>query len=191
MSTLDSPQMSDVTTVSARSIGVRYGLIASLILVAIGLIFYVGNLVDYSNQNSATNWISNLINWAVIAGGMVMAMKQYREASGGYMTFGKAFGVGFWVTLVITLVMAVWTYLFFAFIAPDLMDTIMEASRDRMSQQGQSEEQIDQAMGMMKWMMNPGAFALFGLVGMLITGIIIDLIVSAIMQKKPPMETMA
>lgn len=191
MSTLDSPQMIETTNVSARAIGIRYGLFASLILIVVGLIFYVTGMTDFTNQNSAVNWLSNIINWAVMAGAMVLGMKQYREAAGGYMTFGKGYSIGFWVSLLIALITAVWTILFFTVIAPDLMDTIMEATRDRMYEQGQSEEQVEQAMQYSAAFMNPYVFSAFAAVGILITGLIIDLIVSAIMQRKPPVMNAA
>lgn len=189
MSTLDSPQMIDPVSVSPRPIGMRYGGIAALVMIVIGLGFHLGGLSDYENQNNPTNWIASLLNWGVMIGAMVMAMKKHREDLGGYMTFGRGFSVGFWASLIMALITAVWTYLFFTVVAPDLMGVITEAARENMLKQGQSEEQVDQAMQYTTMFMNPAIFTVFAAIGTLLTGIIISLITAAIMQRKPPMNT--
>jgi len=186
MSTLDETTQVDPSTVSPRPVGVRYGLIAALVLVAVGLVFHVTGFADYTGQNSTFTWINNIITWGILGGAMVLAMKQHRDELGGYMTFGRGFMVGFWVTLIIAVVTAIWSYVFFSFIAPDVIDIIGEAQRDAMIDQGMSDEQIEQAMGFSSWMMNPVMLSLFGAIGTLVLGIIISLIVAAIMQRKAP-----
>lgn len=191
MSTLDSPQMIEPTNVSGRSIGIRYGAIAAMVTIAIGLVFHLAGLTSYTEQNSPTNWIATLLTWGIMIAAMVMGMKKYREEAGGYMTFGQGFGVGFWEALTLAVITAVWTYVFFALVEPGLTDTILEATRDKMLEQGQSEEQVDQAMQFTEPFMNPGMFALFGAIGTLLTGIIMALIVAAVTQRKPPVQTVA
>lgn len=191
MSTLDSPSMMEPTTVTPRSIGVKYGAMAALVTILVGLVFHLAGLTSYTEQNNPTNWIASILNWVVMAGAMVIGMKKYREEAGGYMTFGKGFGIGFWVSLIMALIVAVWTYVFFAIVEPGLIDTIMEATREKMLQQGQSEDQVEQAMQYTKMFMSPGVFAIFGAIGTLITGIIIGLITAAITKRNPPVDTIA
>lgn len=191
MSTLDSPNFVEPTSVSTRSIGVRYGAIVSLILIAVGLLLHVTGMTDFTNQYSAGNIINSVLTYGLMIGGIVMAMKKYRDSAGGYMTFGKGFGTGFWASLVMAGITAVWTYLFFAVIDPSLTDTIMEATRDRMLEQGQSEETVDQAMQYTEMFMKPGMMTIFAGIGTLFTGSIISLIVAAIMQRKPMTDSVA
>ncbi len=186
MSTLDDAPQIDPANVSPRPTGVRYGLIAGLILIAVGLLFHVSGFADYSGQNTTFTWVNNLLTWGILGGALFLAMKQHREELGGYMTFGRGFMVGFWATLVIAVVTAVWGYIFFSFVAPDLIDFIAEAQRDAMIDQGLNDEQIDQATSFTKWMMNPGMLAAFGAIGTLVIGVIISLIVAAISQRKAP-----
>ncbi len=191
MSTLDSPNFVEPANVSTRSIGVRYGAIVSLILIAIGLLLHVAGMTDYSNQYSAGDVINSVLTYGLIIGGLVMAMKKYRDSAGGYMTFGKGFNTGFWASLVMAVITAVWTYLFFAVIDPSLPETIMEATRDRMLEQGQSEEAVDQAMQYTEMFLKPGMMTIFAGIGILFTGVIISLIVAAIMQRKPATDSIA
>ncbi len=190
MSTLDAPNNMQ-NDVSPRSTGIRYGFIAALITIALAMTFHVTGMTDYSSQNSAMNWISSLLSYAVIIGALVLAMKKYREDLGGYLTFGQGFTTGFWAILIIAIVSAVWSFLFFSFIAPDVIDTMIETARDQMAeQQGMSEEQIEQAMQFTSWMMSPVALTFLAAIGTLIMGVIFDLIIAAIMQRKPPVENM-
>jgi Ca2+/Na+ antiporter len=191
MSTLDNPISIEPNNVSARSIGVRYGAIASLLLIAVGLIFHVAGLTSYTEQYSTTNIISSVLNYAIMIGAIAMAMKTYRDQAGGFMTFGKGFNVGFWASLIMGVITAVWVFIFFTLVAPDLTDTILEATRENMLEQGQSEEQVDQAMQYSAPFMNATSFSIFAAIGTLIAGLIISLIVAAVMQRKPLVDTIA
>ncbi len=112
---------------------------------------------------------------------MVMAVKKHRDEDlGGFITFGRAFGVGFLVTLVISAITAVWVYFYFGFIDPDMATAIMENS---LAQQGiEDDAMIDQ----MKFWFSPGAMAIYGLIGSLFFGAILSLIVAAVMKKNAP-----
>ncbi|MCG8330109.1 MAG: DUF4199 domain-containing protein [Chitinophagales bacterium] len=189
MSTLDNPNDHiQPEKVSPWPTGTRYGMIAGLILIAVGLVIHLAGLVDYTNQNSSGNWISNIINAAVMIGAIVMAIKYHRdEELGGHISYGKGFGVGFIVVLLITVLNAVWTFLFFSFIEPDLIHTILDASREQMiEQQGLSEEQADQGLAMMKWMFNPIGMSVWISLFILMSGVFFDLIIAAIMKKSAP-----
>lgn len=190
MSTLDNPndRLIDPASVPARPIGVRYGLIAALLLVVVGLVFQALDLVDYSGKSTAMSWVANFINWGILAAAMVMAVRKHRdEELGGYITFGRGFSVGFWIALVVAVVMVAWTYLYFTVIAPDTIDSILEMTKERMAeQQGMSDSDIDQALGMVSWMFSPLWMSVVGGGGMLVMGIIISLIVAAVMKKNPP-----
>lgn len=182
MDTLDNPNKTiDPSTVSYQSLSLRNGAIAGLILIIIGLLGNLTGLADPSNPNSAMNWIMNLVNWGVMIYFMVMAVKKHRDEDlNGFITFGRAFGVAFLVTLVISAITAVWAYVYFGFIDPDMATTLMENS---LEQQGIDDEAMIDSMKM--WF-SPGAMAIYGLLASLFFGAIISLIVAAVMKKNPP-----
>lgn len=191
MDTLDNPQIVDPKTVSPFPIATRYGLIASLILVAVGLAFYLGGFVDMSERGGAANWISNIVNWAVMIGASVLAIRKHRdEELAGYISFGRAFTTGFLVNLIIAVVSLIWTYVFFSFVAPELIEQIVEKSMQQMSEQrGMSEEDIEKSMGMMKWMFSPLFFSISAGIAIALIGAIISLITAAIMKKPLPQSS--
>ncbi|MCO6479165.1 MAG: DUF4199 domain-containing protein [Phaeodactylibacter sp.] len=189
MSTLDNPNdYVDPSKVSPWPTAGRYGLLAALILVVLGLVAHLTGMVDMTNQGGSSNWIINILNWGVTIGAIVLAVKQHRdEELGGFISFGRSFNVGFIVSLVIALISLVWGYIFFAFVEPGLIEEILEASREQMiEQQGMSEEQAEQGLSMMSWMFTPFMMSLMGGIFSLIAGIIFSLIVGAIMKKENP-----
>lgn len=178
----------DPKTVSPTPIATRYGLIAGLVLVLVGLGMYLGGFVDMANRGSAANWISNILNFGVMIGAAVMAVRKHRDEDlGGFVTFGRAFKTSFLVILIITIISVVWSYLFFTVVAPELIDTIIEASRTQMAEQrGMSEDQIDQSMNMVSWMFSPLFFSLMAGISMLFFGLIISLIIGGFMKRDAP-----
>jgi hypothetical protein len=187
MSTLDNPNETiDPKEVSPWPTGSRHGLLAGLVLIVVGLIIHMTGMVDYTGQNTGGNWISNIATWGVMIAAIVLAVRQHRDQDlGGYITFGRSFYTGFIVSLLIALTSAIWGYIFFAFVEPGLIDTMMEVSREQMiEQQGMSESDADQAMSYMTWMMNPAMLSVFAAVGSLIAGTIFSLIIGAIMKRE-------
>ncbi|MBV6654744.1 MAG: DUF4199 domain-containing protein [Mameliella sp.] len=187
MSTLDHPNESiDPQNVSPWPTGSRHGLLAGLVLIVVGLIIHMTGMVDYSGQNSGGNWVSNITTWGILIAAIFLAVRQHRDQElGGYISFGRSFYVGFIATLLIMVVTTIWGFVFFSFVEPDLIDTMMEMSREQMiEQQGLSESDADQAMGMMGWMMNPVGLSVIGGFATLFTGSIFSLIIGAIMKRE-------
>lgn len=182
MDTLDNPnRLIDPSSVSYQGIALRHGAFAGLILIAVGLLGNLTGLSDPTQPSSVANWVLNFVNWGVMIAFIVMAVKKHRDEDlGGFITFGRAFGVSFLVILVLSLITTVWVYVYFSFIDPDIAQTIMENS---LSQQGIEDEDMIESMAM--WF-SPGAMAVYGFFGSLIFGVIISLIVSAVMKKDNP-----
>lgn len=186
MSTLDSidsrPQPEEV---SPWPTGSRYGLLAGLVLIALSLVLYVTGMVDMTGQDTTSSILSNIVTFGTVVVALVLAVKQHRDQElAGLISFGRAFYVGFIVVLVIAIIQAVYAYVFFAFIEPDMISEMLEMAKERMmDQQGMSASDADNAMNMMSWSFTPGMFAVFGFFGTLIIGVIIALIVGAVMKR--------
>jgi small-conductance mechanosensitive channel len=192
MSTFDH-QINDSPKPPYRNTAITYGALTGLVSIVIGLLSYLAGFSDPSKQQGAMGWINMLISYGVMIGGLVLAVRKHRDQElGGYITFGRAFGVGFLTMLVLGLISAVWTYVFFNFIATDMLELVKQSSIDRMvEKQGMSVDQAEAAMNnpVTKSMMNPAAFTGFAFVGILFIGAIFALIVAAIMRKSPPEAT--
>ena len=187
MATLDDDYgIIDPDTVSPRPIALRYGSIASVILIVLGLVMYLGGMVDYeaaaSGESSSSDWMANILNLVVWIGAIVMAIKHHKNNElGGYISFGRGFYTGFLTSLFMGLIGAIWTYIFFSFVAPDAMDIMREAALNQMP-----EDQAEAAEGMMTMIMSPAIMAMSMFMVTLAVGSIISLIASAIMKNPSP-----
>lgn len=123
----------------------------------------------------------------VIIVAFVLAIKTHRDQDlGGYITFGRAFGVAFLTGLVIAAIGLVWSFLYMQFVDPSILETVAEATRQSMQDQGMSESDIEQAWGITSMFISAPAIALMGFIFTLFGTVIFGLIVAAVMRRNPP-----
>lgn len=154
-----------------------HGLIIALILIAFGLIIHYGGLNTVKGINA--------IQYVIFAGGIIWACITYAKQREGNVTFGNTFAHGFKVTAAVTGITAVYTYLAFKFIMPELMDIALDQAKAGMLEQKKmSEADINAALDMTKKFFIP--FAIAGvIVAFLIFGCISALIGAAVAKKNP------
>ena len=190
MTTLDNIDSNyiDPQDVKMMPTAMRYGLIAGLFSILLGLITNVLDLVDPANPSSPMSWVVFLLNWGILIGAIVMAIKYHRdEELGGYITMGRALAIGVLTVLFLGILAMVWTYIYMSFIDPGMVDELIAAQVTQMESQGMSDEQIEQSMVMVKKFMTPIAISIIGLVMNLFAGTIISAISGGIMKKIDPM----
>jgi hypothetical protein len=179
--------LSEQPKVPYRPVAMRYGLIGALVIIGVGLVFNVANLIDYTDNSSPGNIASSVINWAAIIVAMVLAVKTHRnEDLGGFITFGRAFGVAFLTGLVIAVIGAVWAFVFIQLVDPSILEAIEEATRTSMVDRGMSESEIEQAWGITKMFISAPAIAFFGFIFNLIGAVVVGLIIAAVMKRERP-----
>ncbi len=158
-----------------------YGLIGGLLSVAASLVLDLTGLVDAASGKGS--WLSSIVSIAIFVWALFTAIRKQREDLGGFISFGSAFKTAFVASLVIALIGAVYMYLYATFINPDFIEEIRQATMEKMAKQGQSDEQIEQAMEMMESFTSPVMMSVWGFVGSAIMGAIVSLIGAAIMKK--------
>jgi hypothetical protein len=164
---------------------VIFGLYAGLVLILISLVTNLLGLVDVTNPQGGLSWLINILNYAVVAVAMVLAVKNFRDnENGGVVSFGKAFGVGFTSLLTIVILTVIWSYFYFAVIDPEMLETLKEFGAEQMREQGLTEDQIESAAGVNNFILNPLGMSITAGVSMLFMGSILGLVVSAVMKKE-------
>lgn len=173
--TIDQPAP---VKVSPLPIAVRYGAIGGFIMIIISLILYF--LGETNNQA-----LSYLSLFVVVSTTIFLGLKDHRDNNlGGYMKYGAGVGTGTLISVFIGLIAAIYTFIFLQFIDPEIMQEALNEAREKMIEQGQSDEVIEQAMDITKIFTSPGVMA--GMVVFMYPffGVILSLIISAIVQKK-------
>jgi len=158
----------------------KNGLFGSIIVSAL-LVF----VTMYMKANPEKE-VSMLIGFAVMTLAfffVVWGIKQQREANNGVISFGKAFMIGFWISLIIsTIYVLVWLiilYNFFPNFAEHYTDmAIQKASPDEVAK---VTEEMNSFKEMYK---NPIMVILFTYMEILPLGIVISFISALILKKK-------
>ena len=163
----------------------RWGLYGGLASIALGLIFYLTGISNFEKRGGGV--LPQIMSYVVWIGTIVMAIRAHKtEDLGGYITFKRAFGTGALAGLIFAIITGIWTYLFFAMIAPDALDMIREMSYNTMAERGMSEEEIEQASGLMSSFTSPAFISLSAFFSSAVISLIISLIAGAIMKQDRP-----
>lgn len=114
---------------------------------------------------------------------LFLTQKEYRDQLGGYITFGEGFTSGFLFSVFAGTLGAIFTYLYFAILSPEMVDKMLVTTQKQLAEKGLSQEQIDNALNISK-----KYFAIIGAVssvfGAAIMGAVFALIGAAIFKKE-------
>jgi len=83
---------------------------------------------------------------------LFLAQKEFKDQLGGYLTFGEGFGIAWRFGVFSGLLLAVFIYLYYGILSPEMYSKMLEEQRAAMAAKGLSSEQVDQAMGFMNKM---------------------------------------
>ena len=167
------------TVPNSAKVAFKWSIIYAIITIVITYTFQFLNI----DQNSGVKYIGFIPFIAFL----FLAQKEYKDQLGGYLTFGQGFGAGFKYSLFSGLIIAVFIYIYLAFLSPQILDQAMTAQQDKMTQQGNlSPEQIQQSMSIAR-KFGPIIASVFTVIIDVALGAIIALIGAAIFKKEPPM----
>lgn len=192
---LDLEQTKNPPKGTLKKIAIKYGLLGFLVTVGVTLITFLSGGMDIEKMQDAieggggfnsSSLVGMLVGFVAIALYFLiyyLAVKEYRTALGGYITLGQGFKVAFLSVVIKALLVAIWTYVFYAFIHPSYLESMREMMEELMSDAGgDMPEFMTQAYGIM--------YSAVGMAGMqffntLTGGTLLSLLAAAIGQKKP------
>jgi len=149
------------------------GIIIAAVLIVFSLVMY---LLDVDRE-SPVNYISYLF----LAVGLWWAITTYRNnQEGGLISYGKAFSAGFYVGLVASVLVAIYLYIYVQYINPGLIEEILLNAEDEMlsNNPDMTDEQIDQALGMVEKFTSPVMITIMGFIMNVIASTILSLIIA-------------
>jgi riboflavin transporter FmnP len=152
------------------------GAILGAGLLIFTLILYITNLT----YSKGLGYLSYLI----IIGGIILGIKNFRDhEQQGFITYGKAVGAGVLTVVFASIIMAIFNYILFKVIDPNLIEKGMEIARTQMMEKNLNDDQIEMAMKMTRTIMSPGVMAIITILGNAFMGTIFSLIIAAFMKK--------
>ena len=167
-----------------------FGLISGFIMIAMmTLTLALSERIGYGH--SLVIGYANLILGSLL---VFFGIRSYREnIGGGRISFGRAFAVGIFITLIASVCYVVtWEIIYFNFM-PDFADKYAAYMIEKARAAGESAQKIqaiaDQMKSMKAMLNNPFLNAAFTFIEPFPIGLIVTLISAAILRKKPSPPT--
>ncbi len=159
---------------------ITYGLITGVAMVIVGLILYLTGLAFKPGMQ--------YVAYIPFFAGIILNALAYSKANDGHISFGNAFGSCFKASMIVALVIVVWSVLSM-YIFPEMKEKALEMAREQMAKnQKMTDDQIDMSLTIAKKYWN--AFLIAGAIfGTLLYGVVFSLIGAVIAGKKPTQLT--
>ncbi len=145
------------------------GIITGLLMVLYSLLLYF--------LGQSFNKVLSSLGLLIFIAGLYLGIRSFRDTGrGGYLSYGQVLGAGTVMSLYIAIITAIFTYLLYTVIDPDLIVKMTEMKREILMKRGLSDEQIDASLKVAAWTTTPWFLAASSVVGTVIWGFIISLI---------------
>nr|NQU93618.1 DUF4199 domain-containing protein [Bacteroidota bacterium] len=164
---------------SSFSVAITNGIYIGVVLILYSLALFV---LDVARDH----WLQ-YFSFLIMIVGVYIAVKNFRDNhTDGYLTYGQAFGNGFLTLLFASILGAIYTFIFFQFIAPGEVAKMLEIAEEQIyeSNPNISDAEFEMAWKWASMMMKPWMMAIWGLLGSVIGGLIISAIVSIFVKKE-------
>ncbi len=154
-------------------LAMQFGLLTGIVMAVFSLVLFLAGVEMHSY------W--NLFSYVLFAGGLYWGITNIREKRlEGVMSYGKAFGTGFWITAFAAIVLGIFAYFYLKDINPGVLSDALAKAEDKIvsSNPDISDEQLDKAMEMVKMFTTPAMSAVSQFISNLIIGTIFSLIIA-------------
>jgi hypothetical protein len=153
------------------------GLILGLIGIVYTMVFYFLDMTF--------NKVQGYMFFVLLIVILFFLVKSYRDNYRyGFITFGQALGAGMIIFLYYAIISAVFTYILYAIIDPNLMDKQLAFTEELMQKKGVPQEALDLSMSMQRKIMKPAIMAPISIFGNMFYGLILSLIIAAFVRKE-------
>jgi hypothetical protein len=163
--------------VSVWKANLTSGLILGLFAVVYTLVMYFLDLTF--------NKVQGYVFLLVLIVTLYFLVKSYRDNYlHGYITYGQAVGAGVVIFLYFAIISAIFTYILYAVIDPELTTKQLAFVEETLVKRGMNQDLIDTSMNMQKKFLKPEIMAPFSILGNMVTGVIMSLLVAIFVRKE-------
>ena len=151
----------------------QFGLLTGLFMIVYGLIMYLTGI------DRQSYW--NIVSYVIFAAGMYWGITSIRDKQlEGVMSYGKAFGIGFWIALFAALLTGIYAYFYLQYIDPSALQNAVSQAEDKILAQNPniSDADLDRALSMVKTFATPAFSSVSAFVSNTIAGTIFSLIIA-------------
>ena len=152
--------------------GLIYGVIASVIGIIFTFMLIAGEMLY---DPSPIKLIVQILIFVIV---IILAIFNFRKANNGFLKIKQALGIGFYASLVTSVISIIFMYIVANFIEPDFWDKYAEISRIAIEEQNPNltSEQVEGGISFQKIFFYPSILIMnlfIGFITALITGLIL------------------
>jgi len=176
---------SNVTPMKA---GAKYGLYLGLAVSAFTYLSHVLGLQDYASTDISSSFLVTAITWIILFALFFLGIRFFKNSNEGQLSFGEGMTTAMFIGLVSGIISVIFTYLFFTFIAPEVLGTItdaaMESANTDLSELSEEEREKAEEMmgGVMGMVSSPGFMAVSTFISRMFSAGIFGLISALILK---------
>lgn len=123
----------------------------------------------------------------ILAAGIFFGINSFRDNYlGGFISYGKCIAVGVMISLFASILLAIYSYLFFTFFDQSSIQKILDLTEEKLVQKEMTEEQIEMAMKYTAKFMTPIWMSAINILSYTFWGTIISLIIGIFTKKTDP-----
>jgi ABC-type Fe3+-siderophore transport system permease subunit len=165
-----------------------YGFISALAGALLVLALYFLGFHSDPAKLPAAKWIGGCFGLAIGIIVTALGVKARRAEIPETQPFGygSALAAGVQISLVSSILTAIFIYLYDAFINPGFNEIILQDGLDKLQAAGISGDKLEQMEKGTRFMMRPGMHAFSTLIVAFIIGVIVSLIVAAFLKRSEP-----
>jgi hypothetical protein len=163
--------------VSAWKANLNSGIILGLIGIIYSLLIYFMDLTFKS--------YTQFLFLAIQIVALFLLIRTYRDNYlHGYITFGQSFSAGLIICFYYAVIMAIFTYILYAFIDTGLVNKQLAFLEERMVNKGIPEKAMEAGMGIQRKILKPAIIAPLSIFGNMLWGAVLSLIVSIFVRRE-------
>lgn len=171
--------MENERQVTPFNTGIKYGAYLGILSCLLGLITHYGGFENYEDPMASSNLIVSFVQWIMVFGLIYLGVKFYRSHNEGLLSFGEGLTTSMYIGVFSGIILALFTYIFIAYIAPEMM----EAARETVDFDEMTEEEAEVAENVLDAMMSPTILAFFSFIGRVIAALIFGVVASFILKR--------
>ena len=146
--------------------------------IILGLLSIIWTLLMWF-LDQTTNNTMGLIFFVVLIIGLFIGIRYYRDKYlNGFITYGQSLGAGVIIMLYYSIITAIFAYILYKFIDPNLTDKMLALTEEKLVERGLAEGMIEQSMQLQKKIMTPLVMSISGIFSGVFFGTIFSLIIS-------------
>ena len=135
--------------------------------------------------NVSTDKVAQYSNMLLVITGIIIGILNYKKNSKGIASYGQSLGTGVLIGLFASILVSIYTFIFYKFIDPGMIDVLLRKAEEQMLEKNPTltDEQIDMAMGFTRKIMTPLGISISNIFGLTFISFIDSLIISFFTKK--------